>query len=71
MNGINGRHKSYSNSFSFINEWNKTLEIEDELQRRIEQRAILLRRLSEEDIIAQESVHTALADVISDYDKII
>lgn len=71
MNGINGRHKSYSNSFSFINEWNKTLEIEDELQRRIQQRAILLRRLSEEDIIAQESVHTALADVISDYDKII
>lgn len=70
INGQQGRN-DFQNGFSFINHWNETIHIEDELQRRIAQRQILLKRLNQEDIIAQGSTHDALADVISDYDKII
>lgn len=73
MTNINGKQgfNDYLNDFSFINHWNETIHIEDELQRRIAQRQILLKRLNQEDILAQGVVHDALADVISDYDKII
>lgn len=70
---INGKQgwNSYTNGFSFINEWNKTLEIEDELQKRIAQRQVLLRRVSEKDIIATEETHAAVTQIINDYDKLI